>query len=88
MERAIAARLQLDDGLRRLGITPRASQANFSWFRVAPDSETESAIIGELARRGVLVRSGTALGEPGYMRVTYGQPHENARFLGELATLL
>jgi histidinol-phosphate aminotransferase len=88
VERAIAARLQLDDGLRRLGITPRESQANFSWFRVAPDAEAETAIINELAKRGVLVRSGTALGEPGYLRVTYGLPHENERFLAELATLL
>jgi histidinol-phosphate aminotransferase len=45
-------------------------------------------IVDELARRGVLVRSGTALGEPGYLRVTYGLPDENDRFLRELATLL
>ncbi len=88
VERAIAARLQLDDGLRRLGITPRESHANFSWFQVAEDSEGEMAIVNELAKRGVLVRSGTALGEDGFLRVTYGQPHENERFLRELETLL
>jgi len=87
VERAIAARLQLDDGLRKLGIEPLESHANFSWFRVG-DGEQEVAIVKELAQRGVLVRSGTALGEPGYLRVTYGQPHENERFLSELATLL
>jgi histidinol-phosphate aminotransferase len=85
VERAIAARLQLDAGLRRLGIEPRESHANFSWFRVADD---DMPIVNELAKRGVLVRSGTALGEAGYLRVTYGQPHENDRFLSELATLL
>ncbi len=87
VERAIAARLQLDDGLRKLGIVPRESHANFSWFRVG-DSDAELAIVDELAKRGVLVRSGTALGEAGFLRVTYGQPHENERFLAELATLL
>jgi histidinol-phosphate aminotransferase len=85
VERAIAARLQLDAGLRNLGIEPRESQANFSWFRVGDD---DMPIVDELARRGVLVRSGTALGEPGYLRVTYGRPDENDRFLRELATLL
>jgi histidinol-phosphate aminotransferase len=85
VERAIAARLQLDAGLRNLGIEPRESQAKFSWFRVGDD---DMPIVDELARRGVLVRSGTALGEPGYLRVTYGRPDENDRFLRELATLL
>jgi histidinol-phosphate aminotransferase len=85
VERAIAARLQLDAGLRNLGIEPRESQANFSWFRVGDD---DMPIVDELARRGGLVRSGTALGEPGYLRVTYGRPDENDRFLRELATLL
>ncbi len=67
---------------------PRESQANFAWFQVAEDSEGEMAIVNELAERGVLVRSGTALGEAGFLRVTYGLPHENDRFLRELETLL
>jgi histidinol-phosphate aminotransferase len=36
----------------------------------------------------VLVRSGGALGRPGALRVTYGTPEENARFLGELRAAL
>jgi histidinol-phosphate aminotransferase len=84
VERAIAARLQLDDGLRKLGIEAVESQANFAWFDVG---ETEPEIVKTLAERGVLVRSGTALGKPGALRVTYGTPAENARFLEELASL-
>ena len=38
--------------------------------------------------RGVLVRAGAALGREGAMRVTYGRPDENARFLSALAELL
>jgi histidinol-phosphate aminotransferase len=87
VERAVAARLALDDGLRQLGIVPLESHANFSWFRVG-DGEAERAIVDALAERGVLVRSGTALGEEGFLRVTYGTPAENRRFLDELATLL
>jgi histidinol-phosphate aminotransferase len=87
VERAIAARLLIDDGLRQMGLSARESQANFSWIRIG-DGEAELAIVQELERRGVLVRSGTALGEPGYVRVTYGLPHENERFLAELGTLV
>jgi histidinol-phosphate aminotransferase len=36
----------------------------------------------------VLVRGGSALGEPGALRVTYGTPEENARFLDALAESL
>jgi histidinol-phosphate aminotransferase len=36
----------------------------------------------------VLVRAGTALGGPGWLRVTYGTPAENARFLDALAEVL
>jgi histidinol-phosphate aminotransferase len=85
VERAVAARLQVDDGLRRLGIEPAESHANFAWFDVG---EGEPEIVRTLAERGVLVRSGTALGKPGALRVTYGTPAENARFLEELGTLL
>ncbi len=85
VERIVAARLQVDGGLRDLGLTPARSHANFAWFAAAED---ESAIVGELAQRGVLVRAGTALGEAGFIRVTYGTPAENDRFLSELATLL
>jgi histidinol-phosphate aminotransferase len=37
---------------------------------------------------GVLVRSGGALGRPGALRVTYGTPEENVRFLAELRAAL
>ena len=41
-----------------------------------------------LAEQGVLVRAGSALGHQGALRVTYGTPVENARFLAVLGTLL
>jgi histidinol-phosphate aminotransferase len=34
------------------------------------------------------VRAGTALGRPGALRVTYGTPRQNERFLRELRELL
>jgi histidinol-phosphate aminotransferase len=41
-----------------------------------------------LAERGVLVRAGTALGKAGALRVSFGTPAENARFLAALGELL
>ncbi len=41
-----------------------------------------------LQERGVLVRGGGALGRAGALRVTYGTPEENERFLEALAEVL
>ena len=90
VERAVASRLQLDAGLRELGIEPAESQANFAWFDLPGDepAEVEDDVVRGLAERGVLVRAGSALGKPGALRVTYGTPGENDRFLHALRDLL
>ncbi|MCW3004647.1 MAG: aminotransferase class I/II-fold pyridoxal phosphate-dependent enzyme, partial [Conexibacter sp.] len=96
VERAIVARLELEDGLGALGITPAESQSNFAWFDLpsAPGADPEEAssfeagIVRALAERGVQVRSGTALGRAGALRVSYGTPEQNARFLHHLGDLL
>ena len=90
VERAVIARDELEDGLRELGIEPAESQANFAWFDLPGDdpADIEPELVRGLAERGVLVRSGSALGRPGALRVTYGTPAQNARFLRELRSLL
>jgi histidinol-phosphate aminotransferase len=93
VERAIVARLDLEEGLRALGIETADSQANFSWFDLpVADGDDPSAFEGEivqrLAARGVLVRAGTALGRAGALRVSYGTEAQNRRFLAELGALL
>ncbi|HEX2087637.1 MAG TPA: histidinol-phosphate transaminase [Solirubrobacteraceae bacterium] len=87
VERAIVARVEMESGLRDLGLRVAESQANFCWLHL-PDDVEEKAVVDGLAERGVLVRSGAALGREGALRVTYGRPDENARFLRELATFL
>ncbi len=87
VERAVIARVELESGLEDLGIIPADSQANFAWFDL-PDGYEEKAIVDALAARGVLVRAGTALGREGALRVTYGTPAQNDRFLHELGVLL
>src|SRR3954462_1086013 len=88
VERTIVARLEMEDGLTELGIQPADSQANFCWFDLPGGPDSEAEIVTGLAQRGVLVRAGGALGRPGALRVTYGTPAQNARFLAALRELL
>jgi histidinol-phosphate aminotransferase len=91
VERTIVARLHMEDALAELGITAAESQANFCWFDLpgeAGGADIEADIVKGLADRGVLVRAGAALGRPGALRVTYGTPAQNARFLAALRELL
>jgi histidinol-phosphate aminotransferase len=87
VEQTIAARLELEDGLRELGLRPAESQANFVWFAL-PESVDEQDVVRGLAERRVLVRAGASLGQAGCLRVTVGAPDENARFLAALRELL
>jgi histidinol-phosphate aminotransferase len=87
VERTIVARMDVEAGLQDLGIQPAASQANFAWFDL-PDDAEEAAIVAGLADRGILVRAGAALGRAGALRVTYGTPQQNDRFLAALGDLL
>ncbi|MCW3030845.1 MAG: aminotransferase class I/II-fold pyridoxal phosphate-dependent enzyme [Solirubrobacterales bacterium] len=90
--RNVAERISVDERLRALGLAPARSQANFCWFRLGERSQVgepeEAEVLAGLHERGVLVRAGSALGEPGALRVTYGTPQENERFLQALAETL
>ncbi|MDP1848936.1 MAG: histidinol-phosphate transaminase [Solirubrobacteraceae bacterium] len=87
VERTIVARVEIEAGLNDLGIEPAESQANFCWFDL-PEGADEAAVVKGLAERGVLVRAGAALGRAGALRVTYGTPSQNVRFLDALAQVL
>jgi histidinol-phosphate aminotransferase len=87
VERVAIARVQMHDSLSDLGLTVAASQANFCWLHLG-EGRDEAAIVRGLAEQGVLVRAGSALGHEGALRVTYGTPAENARFLAVLGSLL
>jgi histidinol-phosphate aminotransferase len=86
--RTVAERISVDERLRALGIEPADSEANFCWFALGEDRD-EQAVMRGLRERGVLVRSGSALGsDVPALRVTYGLPEENERFLDALAGIL
>lgn len=85
--RNVAERISVDERLRALGLDPAESQANFCWFQLG-EGRQEQEVMQGLADRGILVRAGTALGGEGALRVTYGTPAENERFLQALAEVL
>ncbi len=87
VERALIARVELYEGLAELGIQSAESQANFCWLDLG-DGRDEARVVAALAQEGVLVRAGGALGKAGSLRVSYGTPTENARFLEVIGTLL
>ena len=87
VERNLAERIGLEDGLRELGLEPAESQANFVWFDLG-EERVEGDVMRGLAERGILVRAGGALGREGALRVTVGTQAENERFLESLAALL
>jgi histidinol-phosphate aminotransferase len=86
--RTVAERIAVGDGLRALGLHCADSQANFCWLHLGEERD-ESEVMRGLYERGVLVRAGSSLGaQTPVLRVTYGLPQENARFLDALAQVL
>jgi len=86
VERNIVERVTVEEGLRELGLETPDSQANFSW--VVLGDRDEAAIVAALADDGIIVRPGSVLGGPGRIRVSYGTPEQNRRFLRALQPLL
>jgi histidinol-phosphate aminotransferase len=86
IEQTVVERVHVESALAERGLDSTESQANFSW--IALGDRDEAGIVAGLAERGVIVRAGSALGEEGRLRVTYGTRQENDRFLSALDDLL
>ena len=80
-------RQRLGVALERLGIRFIPSHANFVLLNVeglpVPGKEVPQALL----ERGVMTRSGYAMGCPGWLRVTIGTEEENDLFLEQLAAI-
>lgn len=61
------------------------SQTNFILMEVKADSDV---VFQGLMQRGFIVRSGNALGAPGYLRITIGTEQENKELLEKLDEVL
>ena len=87
VERNLAERMELEDGLRAPRARPGAVEANFVWFDV-PEEPGDR----ESSRRWPSAASSSAparaLGREGALRVTVGTEAENRKFLAALGALL
>jgi histidinol-phosphate aminotransferase len=83
VERVAIERVHVETELAQRGLETTESQANFSWVALGEDRD-EAEVMRGLGERGVIVRSGTDLGGPGHLRVTFGTRDENDRFLRAL----
>jgi histidinol-phosphate aminotransferase len=72
-------RARLTAALRRRGFEVSDSQANFLW--VAHPTLNGDELAARLARAGVLVAAGEALGEPRYVRICVCAPAASDRLL-------
>lgn len=86
VERTIIERVTVESGLQELGLEVADSEANFAWVALGEADEAE--VIASLEAEGIYVRAGTPLGGPGHLRVTFGTPQENRRFLTALGKAL
>ena len=73
--------------LSGLGFGLASSEANFLWAQL-PNGADEASVVRELADRGILVRAGSALGEPGRLRITVGLRQQHDRLIEALSELL
>ena len=86
VERTLVERVRVEGGLRELGLATAETQTNFSWIDLG--EADEKAVVAGLAERQIAVRPGAPLGDSGHIRVSYGTPAENDRFLAVLAEVL
>jgi histidinol-phosphate aminotransferase len=85
--KTIGERISVTEELCALDLRVADSQANFCWIDLGERDEDE--VMRGLQERGVLVRGGRALGSDApALRVTFGTPEENARFLEALTDAL
>jgi histidinol-phosphate aminotransferase len=86
VERTVAERLRVEEALHQLGLATAKTQTNFSWIDLGDADERE--VVAALAERQIAVRPGAPLGDSGHIRVSYGTPAENDRFLAAIGELL
>ena len=78
-----AGRVQLRDGLEKLGLECFGEQGNFVLFAL----ENADTIFHSLQDMNVIVRPLAGYGLTDYLRVTIGTPEQNQRFLNALAKI-
>ena len=86
VESLIIERVRMENGFAGLGLETAETQANFSWISLGENgADIEQQVVTDLATDGVVVRPGSLLGGPGWLRASYGTIEEDDRFLAALS---
>ncbi|MBJ7355265.1 MAG: histidinol-phosphate transaminase [Thermoleophilaceae bacterium] len=78
----LAERQWVETELREAGFATAETQTNFSWIDLG--ELDEDAVVDGLAREGIIVRAGKALGAPGFIRASYCERAEHDRFIAAM----
>jgi histidinol-phosphate aminotransferase len=81
----LAERAFIEGELRSQGFATAETQANFSWIDLG--GRDEESVMAELAGQGIIVRGGTALGAPGFIRASYCDHEDNERFVAAMGAV-
>ncbi|MCX8032817.1 MAG: histidinol-phosphate transaminase [Thermoleophilia bacterium] len=87
-QKVAAERERVSRRLHEMGIATIPSQANFLLVDVSNLSIPGPEVPQALLERGILTRSGYAMGCPGWIRVTIGEVEEGDAFLAAMADLV
>lgn len=81
----LAERQWIETELRELGFATAETQTNFSWIELG--QHHEDAVMESLAKAGIIVRAGKALGAEGFIRASYCDHGDNVRFIEAMRAL-
>lgn len=88
VERVMSTRAErqwIETELAELGLKTAVTQTNFSWIDLGENDE--DALVDGLAKEGIIVRAGKALGAEGFIRASYCDHDDNQRFIATLRSL-
>lgn len=81
----LAERQWIETELREAGFATAETQTNFSWIELG--EMDEDAVMESLAKAGIIVRAGKALGAEGFIRASYCDHADNERFVVAMRSL-
>lgn len=85
VEKNNAGKMQFESYCKERNLDFYPSHTNFVLMEVKADSDK---VFQGLMKRGFIVRSGNALGKPGYLRITIGTEEQNKELLQKLDEVL
>lgn len=85
VQSTLAERQWIETELREAGYATAETQTNFSWVDLG--ELDEDAVMEDLAKQGIIVRAGKALGAPGFIRASYCDHEDNERFTSAMRNL-